>query len=259
MVFVSGLLSFFSPCILPLIPSYFGILAGVGLDNRESSSLDSRTRAVLLRTAAGFILGFSTVFIIMGLLLNSVFFLMSGISGIINAAAGIIVIIMGLNVIFDFVSFLNYERRPFLKMFKPAAQAETGKDFRRHPGRLGGTVTAFFGGAAFAAGWTPCIGPILTSVILLAGQSGKVLSAVFYLAVYSAGMGIPFFLCALFIKTFLRILNRPGSRLKSSLPLIRRIGGIILIIIGILILTGKYSVLSGYMQKLAGSYGIINP
>ena len=234
LVFFAGLLSFLSPCVLPLIPSYLSILGGVGL--KEQGSLSVKPR--LVWAASGFVLGFSTVFITLGILISTSFFLMGGISRYINWAAGIIVIVLGLNIIFDFFSFLNYEKRPFFQG-------------RMRPGIRGpGIAAAFVAGAAFGAGWTPCIGPILTGILFMAGQAGKTGTAIFCLAVYSAGLALPFLLAALFFDSFLK----HASRLRSHLTLIRRISGILLILIGLMILTGKYSALNVLIQKSIFSY-----
>ncbi|GHV64291.1 hypothetical protein AGMMS49587_16380 [Spirochaetia bacterium] len=164
LAFAAGLLSFLSPCVLPIIPSYLCIIGGV--------------RSHLVAGTVSFILGFSAVFIVLSILLSTTLFLLGGISRYITIAAGIIVIILGLNVIFDFLSFLNYEKRFHLN---------------KRPRGIAGT---FLAGAAFGAGWTPCVGPILGSILLLAGQSGKTATAALYLAVYSAGLGLPFLLAA---------------------------------------------------------------
>jgi cytochrome c-type biogenesis protein len=239
LVFAAGLLSFLSPCVLPLIPSYFGILGGVGLEKEQSRT---SARFTLFRAAAGFVLGFSIVFIVLGILVSTTFYLMGGISRYINWAAGIIVILLGLNILFDFLSFLNYEKRPFLqKITQPAAGLR---------GIPAGVPAAFLAGAAFGAGWTPCIGPVLTGILFMAGQSGKTGTAVFYLVVYCAGLALPFLLVALFFDTFLK----QAFRFRSHMQLIKRISGIILIIIGIMILTGRYSALNILIQKWIYSY-----
>ena len=220
LVFTAGLLSFVSPCVLPLIPSYLSILGGVGIS----------TRPRLLLTSAGFILGFSAVFIAMGIVVSTTFLLMGGVSRYINIAAGIIVIVLGLNIIFDFLSFLNYEKRPF---------------FQKQMSSVRGIASAFIAGVAFGAGWTPCIGPVLTGVLLLAGQGGQTGRAAFFLAAYSAGLALPFLFAALFFGSFLK----HGSRLRSHILFIRRLSGAVLIIIGIMILTGSYSALNIAIQK----------
>ena len=242
LVFAAGLISFFSPCVLPLIPSYFSILGGVGIDGKIAGQTAS-SRFHLVRTAITFVLGFSAVFIILGILVSATFFLMGGISKYINWAAGIIVIILGLNIIFDFLSILNYEKRPFFQSRMKSGRAQSGSGMLSIP-------AAFLAGAAFGAGWTPCIGPVLTAILFMAGQSGKTGVAVFYLSVYSAGLAIPFILVALFFDSFLK----HASRLRSHLPLIRRISGILLIIIGVMILTGRYSALNILLQKQIFSY-----
>jgi cytochrome c-type biogenesis protein len=232
LVFTAGLLSFLSPCVLPLIPSYIGILGGIGLGEED--------RPRLIRAAVGFVLGFSAVFIVFGILVSTTFFLTGDVSKYITWAAGIIVIVLGLNVIFDFLSFLNYEKRPFL-------QGQMAKLIA--PG-IRGIPAAFFAGAAFGTGWTPCVGPILTAILLLAGQGGKTGTAVFYLSVYSAGLAIPFILAALFFNSFLK----HGEGLRSHLPLIRCISGILLVVIGVMILLGRYSALNGLIQKQVSGY-----
>lgn len=233
LAFAAGLLSFLSPCVLPLIPSYFSILGGVGIGGKNQTQTSASSRPVLLQTATAFVLGFSAVFITLGILVSATFSLMGGITKYINWAAGIIVIILGINIIFDFLSFMNYEKRPFFQK-----QMKSGGGFMRLP-------AAFIAGAAFGAGWTPCIGPVLTAILFMAGQSGKTGVAVWYLAVYSAGLALPFLLVALFFDSFLK----NASKLRAHLPMIRRVSGILLIIIGIMILTGRYSALNMLIQK----------
>ena len=229
LVFAAGLLSFLSPCVLPLIPSYLSILGGLGIEKEADKNR-------LFFSAAGFVLGFSVVFITLGILVSKTFLLMGGISRYINWAAGIIVIVLGLNVIFDFIKFVNYEKRPFLqKWMKPGIR---------------GMPAAFIAGAAFGAGWTPCVGPVLTGILLMAGQSGKTWTAVFYLAVYSAGLAAPFLLAAIFLDFFLK----RGSAIRLHMPLIRLVSGILLIIIGLMILAGKYSAPNILIQKATLSY-----
>ena len=249
LIFLSGLLSFLSPCVLPLIPSYLSILGGIGL--KEQNPLSFRPR--LIFSATGFVLGFSAVFITLGILVSTTFFLMGGITRYINRAAGIIVIVLGLNIIFDFLSFLNYEKRPlFQKRMNQAAGGDSagGKERGAIRNVIRSVPAAFAAGAAFGAGWTPCIGPILTAILFMAGQSGRTGTAIFYLAVYSAGLALPFILAAVFFDSFLK----HGSRLRSHLPLIRRISGILLIIIGLAIITGRYSSLNILLQKSIFNY-----
>ncbi|MDR2662306.1 MAG: cytochrome c biogenesis protein CcdA [Treponema sp.] len=229
LVFAAGLLSFLSPCVLPLIPSYISILGSVKTreDHAGNPASGAAGQFPLLITTGCFILGFSAVFVILSILISATFLLMGGVSKYLQAAAGIIVIILGLNVLFDFLTLLNYEKRFHVK--------------KKTPGRLG----AFLAGAAFGTGWTPCIGPILTSVLLLAGQNGKAGMAALYLAVYSLGLGLPFLLAAAFFDRFLTT----AAWFRARLRVIKTISGIVLIVMGVLILTGRFSILNIALQK----------
>jgi len=136
LAFAAGLLSFFSPCVLPLIPSYLCVIGGISWDELQAGSPDTEgkraARPRLVPATLFFIAGFSVVFIVLSLLFSSMWSLAGGASRYINIAAGIVVILLGLNIIFDFLPFLNYEKRPKLSSSAP-----------------------FLAGAAFGAGWTP--------------------------------------------------------------------------------------------------------
>jgi len=230
LTFLAGFLSFFSPCVLPLIPSYLSILGnarGLSITSDEVEQ-DSKKRFILFIVTLCFILGFTAVFIVLSIIISATFLLMGGISFYIQIAAGIIIIILGLNYAFDFLSFLNYEKR-ISEIKKPH-----------------GLMGAFLAGAAFGAGWTPCIGPILTGVLFLAGQSGKAGIAALYLGLYSLGLGIPFLLAAIFFDRYLV----PAKWFQNKLPAIKKISAFLLIIIGILILTGRFSALNFAVQNL---------
>ena len=229
LTFTAGLLSFLSPCVLPLIPSYLSILGGAGgLANlSDDNERTDRKRFILFFTALSFVIGFTVVFIIFSIIVSSTFLLMGGNSKYVQITAGIIVIVLGLNMLFDFLSFLNYEKRLHSNK-KPK-----------------GLIGAFAAGTAFGAGWTPCLGPILTGVLFLAGQSGKAGTAAFYLAIYSLGFGLPFLLAAVFFDRYLV----PLKWFREKLPVIKKISAVVLIIIGLLILTGRFSTLSAALQK----------
>jgi len=236
LVFIAGLLSFLSPCVLPLIPSFLSVLGGVPVSGEINS--EKRNRFRLLIATAGFILGFTVVFIVLSIIISATFLLMGGVSKYIRIAAGVIVIVLGLNIIFDFLSFLNYEKKMRI----------TGKI--RGDGFFRMCVRSFLIGAAFAAGWTPCIGPILTSVLFLAGQSGKAGIAAVYLAVYSFGLGIPFLLAAVFFDRFLVT----TKWFRDHMRIIKIVSGILLLIIGLLILTGRFSTLNIALQRWQYQY-----
>ena len=234
LTFAAGLLSFFSPCVLPLIPSYLSILGSAG-GTAVSSTEDKETgkkRFVLFVTSLCFILGFTVVFIVFSIIISATFMLMGGISKYIQIAAGITVIILGLNILFDFLAVLNYEKR------------------LRITNKPKGLTGAFLAGAAFGAGWTPCIGPILTGVLFLAGQSGKAGIAALYLAVYSFGLGLPFLITAIFFDRYLV----PAKWFRDRLEIIKKISAVLLVIIGILILTGRFSALNIAVQRWQFQY-----
>jgi cytochrome c-type biogenesis protein len=243
LAFTAGLLSFFSPCVLPLIPSWLCFLGGTGLEAAEKAGTGPETagsaeaaagdRVRLLGLTAVFVLGFSVVFIVLSILFSATALFLGGIGGIINIAAGIIIIILGLNMIFDFLRFLNYEKR-----FFPLE--------RRGPLRRRGFAGAFLTGTAFGAGWTPCVGPILGSILLMAGQQGRIGPAAIYLGAYSLGLGLPFLAAALCLDRFL---GKLLFKIRPRLPLIRRISGLFLIMIGLLIIPGQFQALNVLLAR----------
>ena len=223
---LAGVLSFLSPCVLPLLPSYLSYVGGVTIGTMKD---DPDTRPGLFVNTLLFCLGFSVVFITLGVLFSGSALLFPNATTILNIVAGIIVVLFGINIVFDLISVLNIERR---------------LHFRNRPrGRIG----SFFIGVAFAAGWTPCIGPILTSILFLAGSSGSVFSGVVYLTIYSIGLSIPFLLSALFFNRATETLRR----VKRYFPAIRIASGLLLIAIGVLIGTGRFQNLNIALYRLA--------
>jgi len=219
--FGAGVLSFLSPCVLPLIPSYLCVIGSSPL----AGNTEYRPRPVA-RTIS-FIFGFSVVFIVFSVIFSSTFILIESIFKYINLVSGIVVIILGLNIIFDFLSLLQYEKRFHLKN-KPK-----------------GLIGAFLAGGAFGAGWTPCVGPVLAGILLLASNSHSVWRSFLYLVFYSAGLGLPFLLAAFFFNAFVKF----SAKLRTYLPLIRRVSGALLIVIGVLIIRGDYQSFSRLTAK----------
>jgi len=235
LTFAAGFLSFFSPCVLPLLPSYLGILGSTG--GVVISSIDDRAtekkRLILLKISVCFVLGFTLVFIVLSIIMTTTFMLMGGITKYIRMGAGIIVLLFGINIFFDFISILNYEKR-----------------FSVNSNRKG-MLGAFVTGMAFGTGWTPCIGPILTSVLFLAaGQGGSIGSAVAYLLIYSVGLGVPFLLSALFFDRYIV----PAKWFRNKLPIIKKISAIVLIIMGLFLLTGHFTEFSKVFTRLQFQY-----
>lgn len=213
--FAAGLLSFLSPCVLPLVPSYVSYVGGVSLSELRDGAVPSRSE-VIGRTLM-FILGFSLVFVALGILFSGSAVLVGGLASWINMVAGTVVILLGLNVIFDFAVILSRERRVHL----------SGK-----PKGYAGSAAV---GMAFGAGWTPCIGPVLAGILFMAGTGTGVAAGAALLLSYSAGLGLPFLLVALFFAPTLRYLDR----LKPWLGTIKSLTGALLILIGVLIATGQ--------------------
>lgn len=212
--FAAGVISFLSPCVLPLIPSYLSFIGGVSLEDLKHNA-PSR-RPVVLRTVF-FVAGFAAVFIVLGAVFTGSGLLVGGASQAINLVAGGIVILLGLNVVFDFWKFLNIERKVHVTTAPK------------------GYIGAGLFGMAFGAGWTPCIGPILAGILFMAGQSGQLATGILYLAVYSLGLGLPFLIAGAFFPAFLRGMDR----IKRHLTTIRVASGVFLMGIGALIAFGR--------------------
>jgi cytochrome c-type biogenesis protein len=220
--FIAGIFSFLSPCVLPLVSSWLLYLSGA-----EGGGDSGFRRSRLILSTLCFILGFSTVFIILSLLFSGFFMLLGSLNSLINIISGIIIIIFGLNILFNFIPALNYEKRLHLA---------------QKPRNL---LSSFTVGLAFGAGWTPCIGPILGSILLMAGQSGELLFSAACLAAYSVGLGLPFLAAAFFWGFLLKYL----SRLRALIPVIQKISGLFLILIGLLMMLGRFKTLNGFLSK----------
>jgi cytochrome c-type biogenesis protein len=214
LAFVAGLLSFLSPCILPLIPAYLSLMGGTSLQDLKESG--SKRLGAFVNTVF-FVIGFSIVFMVLGILFSTTFALLSGATRIINIVAGSIVVVLGFNFIFDFWKVLNFEKR-FQVEKRPTSKP-----------------AALLFGMAFGAGWSPCIGPILSSILFLAGSTGSFVRAIVLLSVYSLGLGLPFLLTGLFLPFALRQLDRAKKHLRT----IKIVSGGFLVFIGALIIFGR--------------------
>jgi cytochrome c-type biogenesis protein len=222
---LAGLLSFLSPCVLPLVPPYLAYMAGTSVSSMTQEGTPFNAR--VLATSLFFVLGFSTVFVLLGAGASSMGRVLRLYSDVLSVVAGIAIIIMGLHFLGVFrLAFLYREAR--LTVAKP-------------PGLAG----AYVMGLAFAFGWTPCIGPVLGSVMAVAGAQSTVGQGMSLLAVYSAGLGIPFLLAALFMGSFTRVL----TRFKSQMGLIEKAMGGLLVVTGIAFLTGGISTASYWLLE----------
>lgn len=219
--FTAGLLSFLSPCVLPLIPSYITFITGLSLDDV------SKARRAALVHGALFVVGFSLIFLALGAsatLLGRILFMQRD---WLARIGGVIIIVFGLYLLGVLnIGMFARERRLHVAD-KPA-------------GYLGTVVV----GIAFGAGWTPCIGPILGSILIYAGSEGDQSRGLLLLSCYSLGLAVPFLLSALAIERFVAVFQR----LKRQMVWVSRTAGVLMIGIGLLMLTNQFTVLASYLQ-----------
>lgn len=219
---IAGLLSFFSPCILPLIPAYFSFITGLTLDELTLDARETRKK-VLLSTLA-YVCGFSFIFILLGASASFLGSVMAKYTWLIRYAGGGIVILFGLHLLGVInIKGLNFEKRIHMS---------------EKPLHLMGT---FMIGMAFGAGWSPCIGPLLGSILIVAGNQDTVLKGMLLLGVYSAGLALPFILISLFINRLLEIMKRA----TKVLMYVNKVSGILLIALGVLLITDRFRILAG--------------
>jgi cytochrome c-type biogenesis protein len=223
----AGLLSFLSPCVLPLVPPYLVYLAGASLERLADAEPEPRVRRETVLAAFLFVAGFSTVFISFGASASVIGALVQRYSSELAIAAGIVIIVMGLHFLgLTRLSVLMREKR--LEMAKPV-----------------GLWGAYVMGLAFAFGWTPCIGPILAAILAVAASKETVAKGAGLLAVYSAGLGIPFLVAAFAIEPFMAFL----ARFKRHLALVERAMGGLMVLTGIAFLTGFVSEASYWLLE----------
>jgi cytochrome c-type biogenesis protein len=225
--FAAGLLSFLSPCVLPLVPSYVGFLTGMTLPE-----VTGRRRVALIH-ALLFVGGFSLVFILLGASATALGRALNYYQVWLQRIGGALIILFGLVCLGVFnLSPLSQERRFHLE--------------RKPVGYLGSVLV----GMAFAAGWTPCIGPVLGAILGLAATSADVSRGMLLLAVYSAGLALPFLLAAVAVDSFLDWFQR----FRRFLPWVMRISGAMLIVVGMLLITGEFTRLAGWLQGLTPDF-----
>jgi cytochrome c-type biogenesis protein len=230
--FGAGFLSFISPCVLPLIPGYLSFVSGVSLEEMRGEAAGAARRQVLV-TSLAFVLGFSLVFIALGASASVIGKFLFRHSSIIGKIAGVLVIVLGLHTMGVF-------RIPFL-------EADTRLRAGAKPKTVLGAVVV---GMAFGFGWTPCIGPILSGILLLAGRADTVREGVVMLAVYSLGLGVPFILTALAINKFFAA----TGKIRRYYHAIELTSGALLIFIGILLFTDRMTIIVRYLTPYLPTY-----
>lgn len=212
----AGVLSFFTPCILPMIPAYIMFITGSSLEEEVASN-----RKLAVGRTLMFILGFTVIFVIMGTSASLIGRAFIQYRGLFTKLSGAIIIFFG-------AVLAGFVKSPF----------KSGG--LRVPKGLTGNLGALVMGMAFAAGWTPCFGPVLAGILVMAGASATLSKGILLLLVYSIGMGIPFLLTAMFINVFVSLLQR----MEKIVPVLLKVGGVVMILFGLLIFFDKVVLIS---------------
>ena len=229
--FVAGILSFLSPCVLPLVPAYLSFISGVSVDalRGDESFNHDKVRKTAMVQSLWFVLGFSLVFIALGASASWIGQWLLMHMAVLAKFAGLIIVIFGLH-------YTGLIRIPFLMM-----------DARLNTQNVKGTsgMGALMLGAAFAFGWTPCIGPILGTILAMAGAQGQVGEGILLLVMYSVGLGIPFLLAAFATNAFLNW----SQRFKRHLHMVEVVSGVLLIVVGVMIFLGSFSRVAAFILE----------
>jgi cytochrome c-type biogenesis protein len=227
--FTAGLFSFLSPCVLPLVPSYLTFVTGMSLEDLQGGV---NRRATFVHSVL-FVVGFSTIFVLLGAAASFLGQFFRYYEVWIARVGGLIIIVLGLHLAGVFrLTPLMRERRVHL------ADKPVG-----YLGTLGV-------GVAFGAGWTPCIGPILGAILTYGFSQDTMWAGVGLLSVYSLGLAVPFLLAALALDWFLQVFQR----FRRWIPIVERASGVLLVVLGLLLLTGRFTVLSGYLTRFTPSW-----
>jgi cytochrome c-type biogenesis protein len=225
--FLAGLVSFLSPCVLPLVPGYVSLISGVGVEQLKTQE-SHLLRKVMLNSVA-FILGFSVVFITLGAVATEVSQMLSRYRSTLAQIAGVVIILFGLHL---------------TGVFKIKALYT---DARLHSVKGSSTAWgAFVIGFAFAFGWTPCVGPVLTVILTFAAAQDSITKGIALLAIYSLGLAVPFLLTALLLERFLKFY----SRFRVHMHAIEVASGGLLIALGVLLVIGRFTIISNYLSFL---------
>ena len=226
--FGAGLLSFLSPCVLPLFPSYLSFITGMSVD-RLAADVSAGSRGRVILHSLAFIVGFSLVFIALGASFSAAGQFLLDYRGWIRIGGGLLIIVFGLSIAGILrIGIFGRTRQIEIKM-KPA-----------------GYIGTFAVGVTFAIGWTPCVGPILGSILTLAGTAETVRTGIGLLIAYSAGLALPFFLSSLALGGFLKFFKR----YRAVMPLVERVAGGLLVLVGLLVVTNYFVVLNSYAISL---------
>jgi cytochrome c-type biogenesis protein len=230
MAFVAGLLSFLSPCVLPLVPGYLSIISGVNLDQLKIDSQDKTLRRSVIISSIMFIIGFSITFIALGATATAVSQTLLVRMPMLRKIAGVVIVIFGLHI-------LGIFRINALYQDKRMHNVQTKR------GLLGALVL----GLVFALGWSPCLGPILAGILAIAAEQDTVAKGIFLLMVYSLGLGVPFLATSMGLNRFLAFY----TRFKKHFRALEIVSGILVLGIGVLIFTDQMTQMNRYFQFLS--------
>lgn len=225
--FAAGLLSFVSPCVLPLVPAYLSFLTGSSLEDLKGHPVGKARRMRVMGHALAFVLGFTTIFVLLGLSASAVGGVLGAHRDLIARIGGVLIVIFGLHM-------MGVLRLPFLMM-----------DKRMHLRGNQTYVASFLIGIGFAAGWSPCIGPILSGILLMASQEHQTQRAAADLLAYSLGLAAPFLIVATAVSWALRVLNKT----KSLLPKIEFAAGVVMVVAGVVLASDSFLRVSGWFYQ----------
>ena len=232
---IAGILSFLSPCVLPLVPPYLCFLGGVTLGQiTDEGSIDPAVSRRVFISALAFVLGFSTVFIGLGATATTFGQVIADHIAVLSKIAGGVIIVMGLHFIGVFRILMLFRDARFHMQSKPA-----------------GLAGAYAIGLAFAFGWTPCVGPILAAILFIAGTEDSIFTGVGLLTTYSAGLGIPFLLAAFAARPFMKFM----AKFKRHMPKVEKLVGALLVITGTLFVTDSMNVIGFWLLELFPNLG----
>ncbi len=227
--FIAGVLTFFAPCTLPLVPAFLGIISGARIEDLKNQEIAKMARRQIFKNAVFYVLGFSIIFILFGVAFSYL--------GTLNVIRELLEKVGGLLIIAFGLVLLGWLKIPWLDSDK---QIAVPKLFQRVS-----SANSFLLGAVFALGWSPCVGPLLGSILLLASTSGTVVEGTFLLVVFSVGLGVPFLLTALLIgKAFSAF-----RKWSTFISFINKIAGVFLVVIGFLLILGKFALVHNLFKN----------
>jgi len=222
---IAGLISFLSPCVLPIVPPYLAYMSGVSIGDMQSPGV-ARRKAIV--AALFFVMGLSTVFLLLGFTASAFGAFVLQNQELFAQVSGVVVIIFGLH-------FLSVFRIPILD-----------REIRMEAGQSGGSaVGAYVLGLAFAFGWTPCIGPQLGAILSLAASEASVARGTLLLGIYALGLGVPFLLAAIFLSRSMVLMNK----MKRHMGVIEKGMGALLLLVGVMLVTGLFSTFSWWLLE----------